>query len=66
MPEGATADFVQEIDVNIVCADSTEAADVCAEIDLTGLTPGTYKLPVKVSGSHVESASEPEIDVTVK
>lgn len=66
VPEGATADFVQEIDVNVVCADETEAADLRAEIDLKDLSAGTYKLPVKISGSHVESAEEREIDVTVK
>lgn len=66
LSDGAEADFIQEINVNVVCADDTEVKDITAEIDLTDLQAGTYKLPVKISGVHVESADYTEIDVTIR
>ena len=66
IPENTAADFVQEIEVTVECADGTKSEDLKAEIDLSGLDKGTHKVPVKISGEGFASATPVEIDVTVK
>ena len=66
IPESTTADFVQEIEVTVECADGTKTEDLKAEIDLSGLGKGTHKLPVKISGEGLAFAKPVEIDVTIK
>ncbi len=66
IPEGLSADFVQEITVTADCAEDVTAADIKAELDLSGLTKGTHRVPLIIGSQKAVSASAREIDVTIK
>ena len=66
VPEGMTADFAQEADITLECAEDVTAADVKAEIDLAGLEKGSHYVPVNVSGPRVASFTPLNIDITLR
>lgn len=66
VPDGLTADFAQEADVTLVCAEDVDANDVNAEIDLSGLDKGTHYVSVNVSGPRVASFTPLSLDVTLR
>ncbi len=66
VPSGMTADFVQELDVTLDCAENVTAENVTAEIDLTDLDKGTHHVPVQITGDRVASFVPISIDVTIK
>lgn len=66
VPEGMTADFAQETDVTLVCAEDVDADDVTAQIDLSGLDKGSHYVPVSVSGPRVASFTPLSLDVTLR
>lgn len=65
-PSGMTADFVQEVAVTMVCAESTASENVKATIDLAGLEQGAHKAAVTITGNNIISVTPVEIDVTLK
>ena len=66
VPEGMTADFTQETDVTLTCAEDVTPNDVKAEIDLSGLDRGSHHVAVNVSGPRVASYDPVSIDVTLR
>ena len=66
IPEDTTADFVQEIEVIVECAEYATEDNVTAHIDLSELDKGTHKIPVIISGAGVASWNYIEVDVTIK
>ena len=64
--EGLSAEFNHELDAQVECAEETEASDITAEIDLSGLTAGTHRVPVTVSGTRVVTSIVGETEVTIK
>lgn len=66
IPEGTSADFIQEITIIADCAEDVTASDIKAEINLSGLDKGTHIVPLIIGSQKTVSVPAQEINVTIK